>query len=250
MDYRRDIDGLRAVAVMLVVLNHAGLQFQGGYVGVDVFFVISGFLITGLIAIQRSRGMFSFRKFYLRRAKRLLPALYLMMLTIMVGGYFFLIPSDYSLLSESALSAVALASNFFFWRSSGGYFSPDAASLPLLHVWSLSLEEQFYLLWPMALLLLLRMRSSKVRSAIIAGVAVLSFAGGEFAVSPHSIGAYFLLPARGGEFMVGTLIYLHWRPGTVNESRGPLLAHVLSSAGSLMILAPAVLLNAKSPFRD
>jgi peptidoglycan/LPS O-acetylase OafA/YrhL len=243
--YRPDVDGLRAIAVMLVVLNHAGVVLMsGGFIGVDVFFVISGFLITALIAVQRHEERFSFGAFYLRRAKRLLPALYVLMLVVMVAGYWPLIPSDYTLLTESALSAVALASNLFFWLHTGGYFSPDASSFPLLHIWSLSLEEQFYLIWPAALLVLLRLRSPAARIGLVALTAALSFAYAQNGVQVHSVGSYFLLPARGGEFLVGALVYMLSRACSPNT----LLANAASALGLLLVLGSSVLLNAHSPF--
>jgi peptidoglycan/LPS O-acetylase OafA/YrhL len=245
--YRPDIDGLRAVAVMLVVLGHAGVALvPGGFVGVDVFFVISGYLITTLIAAQKGAGRFTFREFYLRRAKRLLPALYVMMLAAMAAGWFILLPSDYSLLAQSALSAVALGSNYFFWRTSGGYFSPDAGSLPLLHVWSLSLEEQFYIVWPAALLLLLRVRAPRLRLGLIAAAIVASFAYAQYGVSQDWVSAYFLLESRAGEFLLGCLLALAWRDRPVRES--PVAANALSGVGLALIAASAVLLHARSPF--
>lgn len=247
LDYRPDIDGLRALAVMLVVLNHAGLALvSGGYVGVDVFCVISGFLITGLIAVQRERGGFSLWTFYLRRAERLLPALYAMMLATLVAGWWLLIPSDYSALAESALSAVGLAANVYFWRTSGGYFSPDAAALPLLHVWSLSLEEQFYLVWPAALLLLMRLKSGPLRLALIVAAAAASFGLAQYGIAQGSTAAYFLLPHRAGEFLVGAVLFLALR-GRRSEGR-PALAAAAGVSGLGLVLASAVLLDADSPF--
>lgn len=231
---------------MLVVLNHVGLGFPGGFIGVDVFFVISGFLITALILAERAQGRFSFRAFYLRRARRLLPALYLMILVVLAVGYWLLIPSDFSLLAQSALSAVALVSNHFFAAQTGGYFSPDAASLPLLHIWSLSLEEQVYLIWPAVLILLARMRSPVLMTALVASAAALSFAVGQYGAAHESIAAYFLLPARAGEFLIGALLALHWREGPAPPR--PVLANLASAGGLTLILAAALLLDEASPF--
>lgn len=248
LDYRPDIDGLRALAVMLVVLNHAGVGLvSGGFVGVDVFCVISGFLITALIAVQRERGEFSLRTFYVRRAERLLPALYAMMLAVLAVSWWLLIPSDYSGLAESVLSAVALGANVYFWQTSGGYFSPDAASLPLLHVWSLSLEEQFYLVWPAALLLLTKLKSGSLRLGLILAVAAASFGLAQYDVARGSTAAYFLLPQRAGEFLVGAILFLLSRRRG-QGGRRPGLANAAGLGGLALVLGAAVWLDARSPF--
>ncbi|WP_068877064.1 MULTISPECIES: acyltransferase family protein [unclassified Phenylobacterium] len=244
--YRPDIDGLRALAVMLVVLNHAGVAWvAGGFVGVDVFFVISGFLITGIIAGQRARGEFRFGDFYLRRARRLLPALYVLLLVVTAAGYTVLTPADYSLLAQGALSAIALVSNVFFARTSGGYFAPEAEALPLLHLWSLSVEEQFYLLWPAGLLLLLKLKSRAVMTLAVGLLAAASFAYGHYEAGRHPADAYFFLAPRAGEFLAGALAWLLWR-----QDRAPSawIANVLSGGGLLLISAAAAMFSAGTRF--
>lgn len=246
LGYRPDIDGLRAMAVMLVVLNHAGVDsLPGGFIGVDVFFVISGFLITGIIVAQRERGEFRFGEFYLRRARRLLPALYALLLTVTAVGYAILIPSDYSLVAQGALSAVALVSNIFFAKTSGGYFAPEAGAQPLLHIWSLSIEEQFYLIWPAALLLLLKLRSRATLTFAIAIVAAASFAYGQYEAEQRSAEAYFHLAPRAGEFLVGALAWLLWRPG---RAPNPWIANAVSGGGLLLVMGSALKLTAATPF--
>jgi peptidoglycan/LPS O-acetylase OafA/YrhL len=245
LDYRPDIDGLRAVAVMLVVLCHAGVRgLAGGFVGVDVFFVISGFLITALIVRQREGGRFSFAGFYVRRAKRLLPALYVTLLATLAVGYLVMIPSDYSLLAESALSAVGFLANVFFLWNTGGYFSPDAANFPLLHIWSLSLEEQFYLVWPAALVALMRLRSPALRLGLVTLLAAGSFAYGQPGVFLTTKGAYFLPYGRVGEFMLGALAFFTWKPRTANR----LASNAASAVGLALIMAAAVMLDSRSAF--
>jgi len=244
--YRPDIDGLRALAVMLVVLNHAGAGWlPGGFIGVDVFFVISGFLITGLIVEHRERGDFRFGDFYLRRARRLLPALYVLLLTVTAAGYAILIPSDYSLVAQGALSAVALVSNIFFAGTSGGYFAPEASAQPLLHIWSLSVEEQFYLIWPAAILALLKLGSRKTMGLAIAAMAVASFAYGQYGAEQRSAEAYFHLAPRAGEFIIGALAWLSWRP---RRAPNAWLANAVSGGGLLLVAASAVTLTAATPF--
>jgi peptidoglycan/LPS O-acetylase OafA/YrhL len=140
--------------VVPVVLFHAGIQrFGGGFVGVDVFFVVSGYLITSLIVAERERGAFSLARFYERRARRILPALLLMVLASFAYAWFALWPDDLRELSKSALAISAFGSNFLFWLQSG-YFAPAAETMPLLHTWTLAVEEQFYVAFPLLLLAL------------------------------------------------------------------------------------------------
>ncbi len=154
--YRADIDGLRAVAVLAVVIFHAKLGvFSGGFVGVDVFFVISGYLIASIILKDEAAGRFSLAQFYERRIRRIFPALFVVILFCAAVGALFLTPNDYLLFGRSAFAAMSFWSNFYFARQ-GGYFAPAAETQPLLHTWSLGVEEQFYLIAPFALLLLSR----------------------------------------------------------------------------------------------
>ena len=231
---------------MIVVLNHAGFRMaSGGFVGVDVFFVISGFLITRIIQASADTSSFAFGHFYFRRAKRLLPALCVMMLATLVGGYWILTPSDYSLLGQSALAAVGLFSNHFFWQNTGGYFSSDASAFPLLHVWSLSVEEQFYLVWPVAFLLILRLKSPAVRLGLVGLLALASLAYAQYGVSKTWAAPYFLAPARAVEFLLGALVHLLWRERTAPS---PLLANLCSGLGLLGVLASVLLLSERSGF--
>ena len=141
MNYRADIDGLRALAVLMVVFYHAGFDFiPGGFVGVDVFFVISGYLITGIILREQDEGRFSFSSFYVRRMKRILPAFYVVGFSTVFVGYFLLLPSDYVSLANSFFAASTFTANIYFWLESGGYFSSSADEMPLLHTWSLYLS--------------------------------------------------------------------------------------------------------------
>lgn len=151
MNYRRDIDGLRAIAVLSVVFYHAGLGFPGGYVGVDVFFVISGYLITALILKDLERGSFSMANFWERRIRRIFPALAVMVAVTCVAGWFLLLPDDLAKLGASVIAQSLLVSNFYFWRTTN-YFAGANEEKPLLHTWSLAVEEQFYLIFPIALM--------------------------------------------------------------------------------------------------
>jgi peptidoglycan/LPS O-acetylase OafA/YrhL len=152
-NYRPDIDGLRAIAVLSVVFYHVGLGFPGGYVGVDVFFVISGYLITGLILKELERGSFSLSNFWERRIRRIFPALAAMVAVTCVAGWFLLLPEDLAKLGASVIAQSLLVSNFYFWRTTN-YFGGANEEKPLLHTWSLAVEEQFYLIFPIALMLI------------------------------------------------------------------------------------------------
>ncbi|WP_428541942.1 acyltransferase family protein [Profundibacter sp.] len=154
MNYRREIDGLRAIAVLPVILYHAGFSvFQGGYVGVDVFFVISGFLITTIILNDLKQGRFSILRFYERRARRILPALFTVVAACLPFAWVWMTPVQMDKFSQSVLATFLFLSNIYFWRDSG-YFAAAADEKPLIHTWSLAVEEQFYLLFPLLLLLL------------------------------------------------------------------------------------------------
>jgi peptidoglycan/LPS O-acetylase OafA/YrhL len=153
LKYRPDIDGLRAVAVLSVVFYHAGLGFPGGYVGVDVFFVISGYLITGLILKDMEKGTFSLANFWERRIRRIFPALAVMVAVTCLAGWFLLLPEDLAKLGASVIAQSLMVSNFYFWRTTN-YFGGANEEKPLLHTWSLAVEEQFYLIFPIALMAL------------------------------------------------------------------------------------------------
>ena len=145
-NYRPEIDGLRAVAVVAVILFHAELGCPGGFVGVDVFFVISGFLITGIIQRGIETDSFSLLEFWERRISRIFPALFVMVAATLAAGYWFLLPSELEDLGESSLAQSLLLANVYFWKDTG-YFGGSAQHKPLLHTWSLALEEQFYILY-------------------------------------------------------------------------------------------------------
>ena len=159
--YRPDVDGLRAIAILVVVAYHVGVPgVDGGFTGVDVFFVLSGFLITGILWDElRQSNRISWRTFYARRARRLLPALaFTVLLTLCLGVLLLPAVPDLRWLAQSTVAVVGFGSNMLFWRQTAGYFGVAAESLPLLHTWSLAVEEQFYLVWPLVLLGVWRLR--------------------------------------------------------------------------------------------
>ncbi len=246
MQYRHDIQGLRGIAVLGVCLFHLGVTgVSGGYVGVDIFFVISGFLITGIIAQDISAGRFSFVQFYNRRMKRILPAFQLVGMLTLLAGWFLMLPTSLLVLTKSLIASSLYASNIYFWRETTGYFGTASDELPLLHNWSLSVEEQFYLIWPLTLVLLLRCVRSKHVPFVVGVIIVGSFALAEWGAGFKATGAYFLLPTRAGEFLLGALLVFlpegHWRGK-------PIVAQSQALLGLMLILAPNVLLNAYSRF--
>ena len=159
--YRSDIDGLRAIAVLSVLFFHAGSElFSGGYVGVDVFFVISGYLITSIILREINSGTFSILQFYERRFRRILPALVVVIIASIVVGAFLLTPDGFSDFGQSALAASVFSSNILFFLESG-YFDAPAELKPLLHTWSLAVEEQYYIFFPILLLAIAKFSSKR-----------------------------------------------------------------------------------------
>ena len=243
LSYRRDIDGLRALAVMVVVLFHFGITgFSGGFVGVDVFFVISGFLITSIIWRQRQAGQFSFLDFWTRRARRILPALCVVMLASLVAGWFLLAPHDYSDLGRTVRYQAMFASNILF-RREDGYFDTASDLKPLLHTWSLSVEEQFYIVFPLLLGLLMRW-APRWRLWLL-GLALLSLGMSTWAVKHDPSAAFFLLPLRAWELLAGALLAV--APVAQNR-RAPWLYQAASLGGLAMLLAATLLFDAATPF--
>lgn len=205
--YRPDIDGLRALAVIPVILFHAGLSvFGGGYVGVDVFFVISGYLITSIIMSEKNAGVFSLSSFYSRRAKRIMPALLVVMAVSTAVAWFLLPPREMDYFSQSVISTILFGSNILFWLQSG-YFDTAAELKPLLHTWSLAVEEQYYIFFPLLFLLLWRWG----RKIMVPAILLLLVASAVFSVwlsGRDPVGAFYLLPARAWEILVGAWVAL------------------------------------------
>ena len=244
--YRPDIDGLRAVAVLAVVLNHLSPTLvPGGYVGVDVFFVISGYLITNIINCEIQLGHFSFAHFYERRARRIFPALFVVLSVTLVIGYFLMLPTDYLSTLRGALGTLFFSSNIVFWRDmSAGYFAATEDGLnPLLHTWSLAVEEQFYLIFPFLLLIC----SHYIRRHIIflfAGCAIVSLAGAALLLQSKSVAVFFLSPFRAWELLVGSLLAFNAFP----KIQTSVIREAVAGSGLLLILAACFLYNSKTSF--
>lgn len=217
MSFRNDINGLRAVAVIAVVFFHFNAQWiPGGFSGVDVFFVVSGFLMTGIIFKGLDRNNFSIFDFYIARANRIIPALTVLCLTLLFLGLFFLAPLDYKALGKHAGSSVSFISNIVYWRESG-YFDTSSYGKWLLHTWSLSVEWQFYIIYPLILVSLKRyLTIDKIKIVVVLG-AVFGFVFCVIFTYKWPNPSYYLLPTRAWEMMVGGVAYLY--PFSVKESR-------------------------------
>lgn len=231
ISYRPEIDGLRTIAVVAVVLYHAGFGFDGGLVGVDVFFVISGYLITSLLYREwETTGRIDLVAFYARRVRRIVPALVAVVTATVIASALLLSP--YGEIQQAALSGAAsltFVANFFFQFHSGGYFDPGSERMPLLHIWSLGVEEQFYLLWPLGLLAMLRLRH-KATVAVVAACGLGSLVLAEVLLYGNPQAAFYQMPARFWELALGGLISL--KPsGMLADGR------MHAAVGSLVVLA-------------
>jgi hypothetical protein len=204
MKYRREIDGLRALAVFPVILFHAGFElFSGGFIGVDVFFVISGYLITTILIEDIENKRFSILNFYERRARRILPALFFVMLVCIPFAWMWMVPSQMKDFSESLVAASLFTSNILFW-SNGGYFETASDEKPLLHTWSLAIEEQYYVLFPIFLILAWRLGKSKVFWMIVV-MAAISLLLSEWGWRNRPSANFYLAPTRAWELLAGSI---------------------------------------------
>jgi peptidoglycan/LPS O-acetylase OafA/YrhL len=244
VSYRPDIDALRGLAVLMVVLYHGEMVFPGGYVGVDVFFVISGFLITNGIARDLARGEFSLLGFWDRRIRRIQPALCVMVALTLLVGWAVMLPGDVEDLANSAYAQTAMIANVFFWRA-GGYFEAPADGKPLLHTWSLAVEEQFYVLFPL-LLAAMQKRFLPQRYSILLMLCVTSFAVSVYGAFNHPSATYFLLPTRAWELGMGALLSLSTNVRMLSPT--PRTRELTAVAGLSLILGSGLLFNEKTVF--
>ena len=209
-EYQSHIDILRALAVLLVILNHLDFTlFSGGFIGVDVFFVISGYLITkNIVSEKRTSGTFSFKQFYQRRVLRLAPVFFTVLLTCSIAFSLILTPEEWIQYLKTAVSTITLSSNIYYTTLLNDYFSISGKSTPLLHIWSLSLEEQFYLIWPLLLLVIISLpKNLKILSLI--SIILVSLTNSHLLIKSNPIAAYYLLPSRVFEFVIGAaLVFL------------------------------------------
>ena len=241
--YRADIDGLRAVAVLLVIACHLGIyKLRGGFVGVDVFFVISGYLISSTILADIAASRFSIVSFYERRIRRILPALVAMLCVTGLFAYKYLLPLELLDFSKSLLASTASVSNIYFWNQSG-YFDAPAAMKPLLHTWSLAVEEQFYIFFPVFLMLVRKYSPARVKLAVIS-VAALSFVAAAIGAFKFPVSTFYLAPTRAWELLLGTILSLKLFP----ELTGALRRNAATLLGIAMIMTSAALFSGTTPF--
>ncbi|EMT1285506.1 acyltransferase [Neisseria gonorrhoeae] len=226
LPYRPDIDTLRAAAVLSVIVFHIEKDWlPGGFLGVDIFFVISGFLMTAILLREMSGGRFFLKTFYIRRIKRILPAFFAVLAATLAGGFFLFTKDDFFLLWKSALTALGFASNLYFARGKD-YFDPAQEEKPLLHIWSLSVEEQFYFVFPILLLLVAR-KSLRVQFGFLAALCALSLAA---SFMPSALDKYYLPHLRACEMLVGSLTAVRMR---YRQQRNPAVGKRYAAVGAL-----------------
>jgi peptidoglycan/LPS O-acetylase OafA/YrhL len=241
LKYRAEIDGLRALAVVPVILFHAGFElFGGGFVGVDVFFVISGYLITTILVEDIENNRFSIVNFYERRARRILPALFFVMLVCIPFAWMWMLPSQMTDFSQSLIAMSLFASNIQFWQESG-YFRAAAEEMPLLHTWSLAVEEQYYLLFPIFLFLAWRFGKNRVFWMIVV-FAVISLMLSEWGWRNHAPANFYLAPTRAWELFAGSITAF------VVQKRGVRANNVLSLIGLAAIVFAIFAYDETTPF--
>lgn len=242
LKYRPDVDGLRAVAVLLVLHFHAfPAAVPGGYVGVDVFFVISGFLITSIIVRELEQDRFSLQTFYARRIRRIFPALLVVLVIALLLGWLWMLPAAFAQLGTDIFASAAFSANIALLLQSG-YFDVESAKKPLLHLWSLGIEEQFYLAWPLILLLTARLRLSIVAVASTLGIA--SFILNVALIGSHPVATFYLPFTRAFELLLGAGLACSW--DRVNQTSQA--SNIRAWIGVAMIAAVAAVLNSHSVF--
>ena len=243
-EYQSHIDILRALAVLLVILNHLDFSFfSGGFIGVDVFFVISGYLITkNILSEKTASGSFSFKNFYQRRVLRLAPAFFTVLSICSIAFYFILTPEEWVQYLKTAAATVTLTSNIYYTTLLNDYFSISGKSTPLLHIWSLSLEEQFYLVWPVLLLGIIQLsRNLKIFSLF--SLTILSLIASHILIQSNPIAAYYLLPSRIFEFTIGAaLVFL---PSSKPKKNTSIILSILFIS---IIVASSFFINNQSLF--
>ncbi|WP_338186386.1 acyltransferase family protein [Thalassospira tepidiphila] len=241
MQYRKEIDGLRAIAVISVVFFHAELNyFSGGFIGVDIFFVISGYLITSILIKDISQEKFSFSYFYERRIRRIIPALFTVTIATLTIGHQLLRPDLFKDLSQSISALMLMSSNILFWKETG-YFAAAADEKPLLHTWSLSVEEQFYIIFPVLMLFLWK-RHRENSFFVLALIAASSLLLSEIGAVYFATANFFLLPGRIWELLTGSLVAIH-----LNRRPQPSNAW-LASAGLLLVAISIFYFDEHTPF--
>ncbi|HEY0625292.1 MAG TPA: acyltransferase family protein [Allosphingosinicella sp.] len=246
--YRAEIDGIRAIAVVPVILYHAGLgPFTGGYVGVDIFFVISGYLITSIILGDLAKGRLTFGDFYERRIRRIFPALFLVTAVTSLLAWFVLLPQEMRDFGQSVVATMLFVANIFFYLKSG-YFAPDVDTFPLIHMWSLAVEEQFYIVFPVILLLIVGSGRTKWLRPVLLLAIASSFLASIWMQERNPSANFFLPLFRAWELGLGALLAA--TGGVIRPffERKRALASIAEIAGLAIILAAIVLMDRSTPF--
>jgi len=243
LKYRSDIDGLRAIAVLAVLFYHTGVPgFSGGFVGVDVFFVISGYLITAIILDDIASGTFSITRFYERRIRRIFPALFpVIIFTVLAGAYLFDV-NAYSDLGKSIPAVALFSSNIFYWLESG-YFDAPSLHKPLLHTWSLAVEEQFYILFPLFLFIAFRFLKGRYIPWILVGI-VISFGVSAWGVHYKPVHTFYLMPTRAWELLAGSILSI----GILRKPVSAWKKNLLSLIGLGLLIFSVLFYNEKTIF--
>lgn len=246
--YRADIDGLRGIAVLSVILYHADQQWlPGGFVGVDIFFVISGFLITRTVLSDIERGHFTLADFYRRRIKRIAPAMLVVIAATLLLAQVILLPEDAVDTAQAAIASIAgLANVYFWWFLDTGYFAADMRQVPLLHLWSLGVEEQFYLLWPL-LLLFAHRRLISLPLSLLLVLAALSFLLASLLNTKAPGFTFYLLPTRAGELLVGACLAIGFNQAVASRCNQH-LALLMALAGVGLLAGSVLLITEHHPF--
>jgi peptidoglycan/LPS O-acetylase OafA/YrhL len=251
INYRREIDGLRAIAVLPVIFFHAGFQtFRGGFVGVDVFFVISGYLITSIIISEKQAGTFSLLNFYERRARRLLPALYVVMLACTPFAWMLMLPDDFENFGQSLVATTLFGNNVLLWHTAD-YFGLPSQFKPLVHTWSLGVEEQYYLLFPLLLLFLISLRNHLARTGLVV-LGVVSLALAQWGSVNAPVATFYLIHARGWELIIGSfLAFYRFRKNAVpidNKNGRRIVSEAVSLFGLFLIAYSILVFDKYTPF--
>ena len=244
--YRPEIDGLRAIAVLSVIFYHAGFPwFRGGFAGVDIFFVISGYLIGSIILMGLANGNFTFVDFYERRVRRIFPALFLVLMTSSFVALLLFTPHQLRDFGQSLVATVSFVSNFYFSRKLG-YFTADTENSALIHMWSLSVEEQFYLAFPSIVILLVRFRRVGIGIALVV-LAILSLSWCLRPTASTAGGSFFATAERAWELLVGILVgVLQRRLGVAGQALPPALVRSGEAAGAVLMIAPLCIVSGSS----
>ncbi|SKA96401.1 Peptidoglycan/LPS O-acetylase OafA/YrhL, contains acyltransferase and SGNH-hydrolase domains [Thiothrix eikelboomii] len=244
MHYRTEIDGLRALAVLPVIAYHAGLAgFSGGFVGVDIFFVISGYLITSILLDELKNQSFTLLGFYERRIRRILPALFLVLAVTAAAAWWLLLPHELAAFGRSLMAVSVFASNILFWKESD-YFATESEFIPLLHTWSLAVEEQYYVIFPLLLAFLWKFGRQPI-GWVLGGLTLLGLVTCEWLWRVDAGANFYLLPSRFWELLLGALAALYLNKQTPFQGW---ITSVLAVLGLVLILGSIIFLNTSLPF--